>query len=166
MAPLELLGNSDSDEDEEHLLSVLLSIEKEARAYERVAIGIDSGAAVTICPSTLAIDYPWAEMSNGSYYKTAGGGRVKDEGLKIVEVVTASGEHRLLRTRVGRVTKWLMAVGDLVDSGHVVSLGRTGGCAKHQMSGKIWDFERKKGVFEATVEIVPFACAQLLPKAS
>eukprot|EP00973_Karenia_brevis_P039859 5502053-Karenia_brevis.AAC.1 len=75
---------------------------------EKLVIGIHSGAAVTICPEKVAADYPIIEESNGTWYRTAGGGRVPDGGKKIIEVI-ASGQRRLISTRVGPVTKFLMA---------------------------------------------------------
>eukprot|EP00973_Karenia_brevis_P049513 6869018-Karenia_brevis.AAC.1 len=53
-----------------------------------------------------------------------------------------------------------MAANVLVESGHLVEMTAAGGKATHMKSGKTWEFSRRRGVFEADVEIVPFASSK------
>ena len=136
--------------------------EKMAPEATKTVISIDSGAAVTICPRYLIEDYPWVQTGNGVSYETALGQLVADEGLKVVEV-KIQGNRYLVRTRVGQVSKWLLATSGLADTGHFVEFSKSGGRAVHQQSGRAWNFERRRGIFEVDVEIVPFVESTLRP---
>eukprot|EP00973_Karenia_brevis_P040674 5627880-Karenia_brevis.AAC.1 len=57
-----------------------------------------------------------------------------------------------------------MAANDLVESGHLVEMTAAGGKATHMKNGKTWEFSRRRGVFEADVEIVPFASSKYASK--
>eukprot|EP00973_Karenia_brevis_P013519 1835909-Karenia_brevis.AAC.1 len=59
-------------------LTTLNQFENSPGVREKLVIGIDSGAAVTICPEKIVADYPIVEQGNGTWYRTAGGGRVAD----------------------------------------------------------------------------------------
>ena len=68
----------------------------------------------------------------------------------------------MIKTRVGAVTKFLMAANDMVEAGHLVEMTAAGGRATHVKSGRTRDFHRRKGVFEAEVKVIPYACTKLV----
>eukprot|EP00973_Karenia_brevis_P035028 4830671-Karenia_brevis.AAC.1 len=75
----ELAVELDDDNFDEMDLMMLNQFENSPGVREKLVIGIDSGAAVTVCPEKVAAaDYPVVEQGNGTWYRTAGGGRVAD----------------------------------------------------------------------------------------
>ena len=105
----------------------------------RIRIGIDSGAAVTVFPKSVADDCPMLDMS----------GKAKSYRLRYVN------------PRVADTHRALMAVSEINDMGHDVSFPRSDrgikAYAYHQSNGTKLELERVNGVFELPVGLVPYS---------
>ena len=124
--------------------------------HETVRFGVDSGAAVTIMRSDECLDYPILADGTTVKYKTANGGAVPDEGRRVLVVDTDNGP-RVLRTRVGAVTKNLLSVADLVDANRTVVFDAAGSFAKNKTTGALVPFKRRNSVFETDLVVRPFS---------
>ena len=123
--------------------------------------GVDSGAAVTAIPRKLASDYPVTENPSGSKYLSATGEPISDEGQRKL-LVEAGGELRGIRSRVAAVRRPLMAVYDMVHSGHRVVFerdaeGRDISHAVHIATGRRVTFTPRQRTWDLDVDIIP-AC--------
>ena len=128
---------------------------------EPIVLGVDSGSAVTIIRSDQAADYPTEKNDRSVSYKSACGSTISDEGSKKVLLKTPAG-LRGLRTRVGSVTKPLLAVCDLVDNAHRVifekdATGNDISRIENTETKKVTRMVRDRGVYNINAEIVPFA---------
>ena len=134
---------------------------------ETLRIGVDSGASVTIIPAEVASDYPLMpskESMAGVQYKTATGDKVEDLGCRTLQLLGGSSSgstgSRGLRARVGKVSKSLLAVCEMVDAGHDVVFCRRDGkdCSNaiHKKTSKRTNFTRRNGVYELEMNIVPY----------
>ena len=120
-------------------------------------MGIDSGAAVTILPRDKCTDYPLMETS-GSHpnYKAANGDTIYDEGARTV-FFAAGDRTRALRARVGKVSKGLISVAEMVDCGHMVVFDGDESYAIHKGTGAKTIFRRRNKVFEVDLDVLPYA---------
>ena len=127
---------------------------------ETVAIGIDSGAAVTVWPSGWNKDYPLQKtQKTGTKYATAGAGAaaVVNEGERTLIMKTHDGTRRGAKVQVANVRKPLMSVADMVDAGqdiHFLASGQS--YALHRETGQVTYFQRRRGVFELDVQVEGF----------
>ena len=131
--------------------------------FERLAkattFGIDSCAAVSIIKTDLATDYPMDPGFKPNTYLTANGSKLEDEGRRSIFLRSQVGQTRGIRARVGRVSKNLLAMADLVDTGHRVIFASDGSYAIHKESKKRLNFTRPRNAFEADFEVLFFAMA-------
>ena len=138
----------------------LMALESSGTLVEKVTYGIDSCAAVTISKPDVAADYPLRKDTRNTY-RTANGSTVTDDGSR--HIFVKNGGHALgcLRTRVGQVSRNLMAVVDLVDTGHRVVFERDGdrdvSRATHKATGRSFPLRRAKRIYEADFEVQPFS---------
>ena len=92
---------------------------------EKVRVGLDSGAATSVCPKSFAIDYPTiatAESEAGQEFRVANGQTIRNEGLVRPVVYTDSGGVRRLELTKTDVHKVLLAAGKMVRQGQIVHL--------------------------------------------
>jgi hypothetical protein len=128
---------------------------------ERVTLGIDSGAAVTIVPRGICTDYPLQQNDRSRVhggYRAANGQMIIDEGSRVLFYKDGK-DTRAIRARVGDVSKGLVSVSEMVDCGHRVVFDCDGSYAVHKQTGKKTYFKRRNKVFEIDVDIVPYAMA-------
>ena len=129
------------------------------RSMETTTFGIDSCAAVSIIKTDVAADYPMDPGFQPNTYLTANGSKLQDEGRRSIFVKSQEGQTRGIRARVGRVSKNLLAMADLVDTGHRVIFDSDGSYAVHKQTKKRLNFTRRRNVFEADFEVLPFSMA-------
>ena len=99
-------------------------------------------------------DVPKTEIG----YKTAGGGRVLDQGRRKVQLKVTGGKHRVWKPRIGDVHKPLLAISELNDAGHDVHFTALHGAwAENTKTGEVTWFTRNNGIFEFEAEIVPYS---------
>jgi hypothetical protein len=128
---------------------------------ERVTLGIDSGAAVTIVPRGVCTDYPLQPNDRSKVhggYRAANGQMILDEGSRMLFYKDGS-DTRVIRARVGDVSKGLISVSEMIDCGHRVVFDSDGCYAVHKKTGKTTTFKRRNKVFEIDVDVVPYAMA-------
>ena len=126
----------------------------------RSRIGIDSCAAVTVFPKSVADDYPMLDMPGKvKIYRPASGKLLPDLGARKVQVKLRDGSLRYVNPRVADTHRALMAVSEMNDMGHDVFFPRSDrgikAYAYHESSGTKLELERVNGVFELPVELVP-----------
>ena len=128
----------------------------------RIRIGIDSCAAVTVFPNSVADDYPMLDMpGKANVYRPASGKLLPDLGARKVQVKLGDGSLRYVNPRVADTHRALMAVSEMNDMRHDVFFPRSDrgikAYAHHESSGTKLEFERVNGVFELPVELVPYS---------
>ena len=128
----------------------------------RIRIGIDSCAAVTVFPKSVADDHPMLDMpGKAKSYRPASGKLLPDLGAWKVQVKLRGGSLRCVHPRVADSHRALMAVSEMNDMGRDVFFPRSDrgikAYAYHESSGTKLELERVNGVFELPVEIVPYS---------
>ena len=120
-----------------------------------IAVGVDSGAAVSVAPSNMCAEYPIVrDDRTGASYRLVAGPLIKDKGLRTLLVKTrGTTAPRTLKFRVCDIHKPLVAVCDLVDNGHTVVFSTKASFAKCTKSGVVTPFVRRKKVFEIDCEV-------------
>ena len=117
--------------------------------------GIDSRAAVTVSPKTVAEDYPVRKTSGkAKSYRPVSGKFLPDLGARKAQVRLQDRSFRCVNQRVA------MAVSEMNEMGHDVFFPRSDRGVKayayHEGSGTKLVLERVSGVFELPVELVPY----------
>ena len=128
----------------------------EEQSIERVRFGVDSGAACTVVKPTAASDYPVARIEPMKRLRAANGEIIKDLGNRHLKVRTGR-KSRVLRTTVAPVAKNLLAVCQLVDTGHDVVFSQRGSFIKNMKSGEVMQMERINGTYEVEFDVEPYA---------
>ncbi|CAK0903034.1 unnamed protein product, partial [Prorocentrum cordatum] len=142
-----ILGNSDAEEDE---LNGILRV------------GTDSYAAASVLPRVSCADYLVREGGEAISCKTASGHCVSDEGEKhLVGTMPGASQARAAKFRVADVSKPLLSVAEMVDSGHLLVFDSEGGqdmsYACHRASRDVVKFCRRNKVYEMDVHVDPCA---------
>ena len=109
-------------------------------ACEKIKAGLDSGAAVSVCPRNFATDYPvlaTRESEMGQEFRVANGETIRNEGLVQPIVVTDSGIVRKLELTKTDVHKILLAAGKLVRNKHIVHLEEDNCYVQDKVTGEI-----------------------------
>jgi len=125
---------------------------------KQVRVGVDSGAEVTVWPSSLSKDIPIVPgTASGVKYWAPGDTKepsIIDEGEKVLRLGVQRGE-KLLRVRSCNVRKPLLSVADLNDRGWDVHfMARTGAWAQHADEDEVVTFQRVGGRFEFAAEVL------------
>ncbi len=126
---------------------------------ERVTLGIDSGAAVTIVPRGVCTDYPLQPNERSRVhggYRAANGQMIYDEGTRVL-YFKDNGHTRAIRARVGDVSKGLVSVAEMVECGHRVVFDADASYAVHKETGKKTYFKKRNKVYEIDVDVMPYA---------
>ena len=141
---------------------------------QKISLGVDSGAAVTVIPESWCQDYPLlpnAESKRGHAYRTAGGAAVPDLGTRALVGQMNGGAERGLKARVAKVVKGLVSVYEQTQAGHVVVFSKGRSFCKHdgngefmkavmaearKHKGKELDFHVRNRTYEIDMEIKPY----------
>jgi len=134
-----------------------------AAGSEKFRVAVDSGAATSIIPRNVCRKHPFSERRAGEQQqacRSAANHVVWDEGIKDLRGFTKSCSTQVgLRVRVGEVRRGLIATSDLVDHGFRVVHDKVGGVDKshalHKKTGKVAPIERRGGVYEWELNIMP-----------
>ncbi|CAK0792782.1 unnamed protein product, partial [Prorocentrum cordatum] len=124
-------------------------------------VGIDSCAAASALPRGSCADYPVHEGGQAISCKTASGHYVNDEGERLlVGAMPGASQARAAKFRVADVSKPLLGVAEMVDSGHRLVFGSEGGqdmsYAHHKTSGDVVKLCRRNKVYEMDVHVDPY----------
>ena len=129
----------------------LAPVAKALPEWETVELMVDSGASETVMPeeSLRCVATQVSEASKrGVMYEVANGQRIANLGEKIVEGLTdGEGHLRRFTAQVCDISKPLLSVKRLIESGHAVTFDSSGGCITHVASGdQIW-LNEKDGMY-------------------
>ena len=127
-----------------------------------IRVGIDSCAAVTVFPKSVADDHPMLDMPGTvKSSRPASGKLLPDLGARKVQVKLRDGSLRYVNPRVAGTHRALMAVSEMNDRRHDVFFARSDrgikAYAYHETRCTKLELERVNGVFELPVEIVPYS---------
>ena len=109
---------------------------------------MDSGCSESVCPPTLAPDYPVTDSAGslrGQHYIAASDHRIPNLGEHILNIVTEDGIDSKLKYQVAEVSRPLNSVSDICDNGNRVLFGSSGGVIYNIESGRETYFQGKKG---------------------
>ena len=130
---------------------------------DRLTMGVDSGAAVTVIPRWSCGAYPAVKGDGaGVTYRTATNQAVKDEGLReLIGRPNGQGEVMGIRARVADVHKALLSVAEVVDKGFRVVFdtdqdGRDTSHMVRKSTGQRVEFRRRNKVYEIDWDILPY----------
>ena len=123
--------------------------------------GIDSRAAVTLFPKTVAEDYTVRKTpGKAKSYRPASGKFLPDLGARKAQVRLQDRSFRCVNPRVADTHRALVAVSEMPEMGHDVFFPRSDrrikAYAYHGGIGTKLELERANGVFELPVELVPY----------
>ena len=96
---------------------------QENQGWEMLRMVVDSGASETVLPKEACQHVPTrASVGSlaGKTYAAANGGEIRNEGEKLMMVVTETGEKRQLTMQVCEVNKALLSVSKVCKAGHRV----------------------------------------------
>ena len=125
-----------------------------------ISVGIDSGAEITVWPPEIAPETP-TEESDESRLGVKYFGPGDKNGPTLVNhgrrryVVKVGGLERILKAHVVPVRKPLLAVCDLLATGHDVHFTAEGSWVEHRKTGEVINFIRRGGKFKIDVEVQP-----------
>jgi len=115
-------------------------------------LGVDSGASVTVIKEDECVDYP-IDTSKRNTYRSACKQQLQTLGLRTLK--TRKG--KFLRAEVGPVSKNLLCVAELCDSGHrVVFDNYEGNYAVHKKKNERMDFVRMGKTYNVEMEVMPY----------
>ena len=118
----------------------------------RVVFGVDSGASRTVMREEDCGDYP-VDPKFAATYMSACKQSLRTRGRR--SLVCRNGDR--LRAEVGPISKNLLAVAELCDTGHRVTFdNETGYEAVHKASGRSLRFDRVGNVFNMSFDILPY----------
>ena len=126
-----------------------------SEGHRKLRSGIDSRAAVTVFPKTVAEDYPVRKTSGkAKSYRPVSGKFLPDLGARKAQVRLQDRSFRCVNQRVA------MAVSEMNEMGHDVFFPRSDRGIKtyayHGGTATKLELERANGVFELPVELVPY----------
>ena len=127
---------------------------------EVITFAVDSGAAVIVIDPKKATSYPLlenVESRAGKTYRSAFGGQMPDLGTRaLVGTVGETGTVRGMKARVAKVVRPLLAVFEMVESGHRVVFDSEGSYAEHKTTGCKTPFRVRNRSYELDLNVVPY----------
>ena len=140
----------------EALLDHLEEIDYVEGAENSLEITIDSGASENVMGSSMAPSIPTSTSPGsraGVEYLAANGAKMRNQGEKLVPVVTKDGFKCDLKMQVTDVKRPLMSVARICDAAHRVTFGSEGGTIE-SLDGKCKvPFDRVHNVYRLRVRI-------------
>ena len=121
---------------------------------------MDSGAAESVCPRTMAPQFAIqdsAASKSGVYYTSANGGKIMNLGEQHVPVCLSNGARSICTFQIAEVSRPLMSVSRLCEMGNRVLFGANGGVILNLHSGSATPFHKEDGVYVFEMWIPPLA---------
>ena len=128
----------------------LMVVEEVRGKWVRVSAGVDSCASNTVIPVTMFPNVPkreTKESKSGKTFTAANGGKIKNEGEKVIPFQTSSGENRKVRGQLAKVTRMLISVSKMNKAGYKVSLDPDNPHIQDTKTKKITKLRHKNGIF-------------------
>ena len=130
----------------------------ESQGWSRVDCVLDSGAADSVCPRSMAPQFAITETDAsraGVYYTAADGGRIANVGETTVPIALENGAQTSATFQVADVSRPLMSVGKACEMGNRVLFGSGGGYILNVSTGGATPFYKRDGVYIFTMWIPP-----------
>ena len=119
--------------------------------FEMIEALMDSGAGECVCGpqhfSGIEMTVDPNRAGAGTEYICADGGRIRNQGEKLVPGLSDEGSRMKINFQVTNVEKPLIAVSKLTAAGHDVWFGQQHGTITHGDTGKQTTFFKKNGVY-------------------
>ena len=87
------------------------------------------------------------ESKRGKEFTTANGGKIKNEGEKLVPYCTLDGEKKRVRAQLAKVTRVLISASKMTKAGYKISLDADNPSIKNIKTGKVTKLRHKNGIF-------------------
>ena len=132
----------------------------EDRGWSRVKVIMDSGAAESVCPRSMAPQFAIQDSlasRSGVYYTSANGGKIMNLGEQHVPVCLSNGARTIATFQIAEVSRPLMSVCKLCEMGNRVVFGANGGVILNLRTGEVTPFEKEDGVYVFEMWIPPLA---------
>lgn len=117
--------------------------------WQKIEAVMDSGAADSVAPASLAPWVPVAESPGsrrGQHYLSASGDRLPNQGQKKLQVLTEDGTPTTTTYQIADVTRPLCAVSRMCDQDNVVVFTKEGGFVQSP-TGQRTNFRRERNVY-------------------
>ena len=132
----------------------------EDRGWTKVKVIMDSGAAESVCPRSMAPQFAIrdsAASKAGVYYTSANGGHIPNLGEQHVPVCLANGARTIATFQVAEVSRPLMSVARLCEMGNRILFGANGGVILNLKTGDVTPFQKEEGVYTFEMMIPPLS---------
>ena len=132
----------------------------EDKGWTKVKVIMDSGAAESVCPRTMAPQFPIQDSLGsraGVYYTSANGGKIMNLGEQQVPVCLSNGARTIATFQVADVSRPLMSVGKMFEMGNRVIFGANGGVILSLQTGQVTLFIKDEGVYTFEMWIPPLS---------
>ena len=119
--------------------------------YTKIRSVMDSGAAETVAPPTMAPRtkvMPSAGSVRGQHYISASKQRIPNLGQQTLTALTSDFQKATMTFQIADVSRPLTSVGEVCDRGNLVVFGPKGGYILSLNNGPRTRFERNGGIYE------------------
>ena len=149
--------------DKEEMPAPMLEL-NECRSYKtdgehiHVKAVVDSGASESVAPPEMCPAYPIKESPGsraGIGYRSAGKGRIANEGEQILNVLMEDGTPANVKYQIAQIRRPLNSVSEICDGGNQVIFGRGGGLIYNIQSGRQTFFRREGGIYTMEFWVKP-----------
>ena len=134
--------------------------QKEESGWTRVKVIMDSGAAESVCPRSMAPQFRVQDSlasRSGVFYTSANGGKIMNLGEQHIPVALSNGARTICAFQVAEVSRPLMSVSKLCEMGNRVLFGANGGVIMNLRSGEMTPFAKEEGVYTFDIWIPPLS---------
>jgi hypothetical protein len=87
------------------------------------------------------------DSRNGKEYTAANGGKIKNEGQKIIPFTTVEGQELKMKVQIAEVTRMLISASKVANAGNIVNLDAKNPHIKNIKTGKVTKLRHKNGIF-------------------
>jgi hypothetical protein len=128
----------------------ICSIEEIKGKWVRISAGMDSCAAQTVMSRKM---FPKMKIEqtedskNGKEYTAANGGKIRNEGQKIIPFTTVEGQELKMKVQVAEVTRMLISASKVAKAGNIVNLDAKNPHVKNIKTGKVTKLRHQNGIF-------------------
>ena len=135
--------------EKDQLLQAATAWRSEAEGWQFVECILDSGASELVCPPSMAPlwaveDSPGSKI--GLHYLSASGGRIPNKGQQRLPIELQGGIRTHAILQIADVSRPLISVAKLTESGKAVIFGCSGGVIRDLAMGFDTPFERRDGI--------------------
>ena len=149
--------------EEEKLLCAATPWNQESSGWRKVECILDSGAAESVCPPTMAPSWPICDSVGsraGLHYTAAGGARIPNRGEQHLPILFENGAKSFCVFQVAEVARPLVSVAKVTERGNAVLFGVGGGVIRNLQTGADTPFYLRDGVYVFSILIPPASAVE------